>query len=66
MGVIMRNILKQDFCIYCQKEFKTPEKMQEHVLEEHPGTYAATSITEAHAAQGTEPPKRRTKAKARR
>lgn len=65
MGKIMYNILADGFCLYCQEEFKTPAKMQEHVLEKHPGTYAANHIIEAHAAQGTEPPKRRTRAKAK-
>ena len=41
------DILTDDFCLYCQRQFKTPVGLQHHVLRVHRGTYAANSILEA-------------------
>lgn len=38
------DIMKDTFCIYCQEEHETPQKLQEHVTQVHPGTYAANAI----------------------
>jgi hypothetical protein len=42
------NILEDTFCLYCQEEFGTPKKLQDHVHMKHPGTYADHSIKEAN------------------
>jgi len=43
------DILEDDFCLYCQREFRTPQGLQIHVARVHPGTYADHSIKEAKA-----------------
>ena len=35
---------EQTFCIYCQKEYGTFDKLKAHLRREHPGTYAAASL----------------------
>jgi hypothetical protein len=37
-------ISEDTFCLYCQKEFHTPKKLQNHIAKKHPNTYAAYSI----------------------
>jgi len=34
------DILKETFCLYCQHDYGTPRKLQNHVRCEHPGLYA--------------------------
>jgi hypothetical protein len=41
------DILTETFCLYCQEEFRAHTQLQEHVLSEHPDTYAASSILDA-------------------
>lgn len=41
------DILEETFCLYCQEEFHVNTKLQEHVLREHPETYAKSSILRA-------------------
>lgn len=41
------DILTQTFCIYCQKEFDSPRRLQTHVMMVHPDTYAASAIIAA-------------------
>jgi len=36
----------QTFCVYCQEEYGDLATLKRHLLEEHPGTYAAQSIAE--------------------
>jgi len=43
------NILEDTVCTYCQKDFITPKKLQNHIAKEHPNTYAAYSIENALA-----------------
>ena len=33
------------FCIYCQKEYRSPGRLRHHVLRIHPGTYRAIAFT---------------------
>jgi hypothetical protein len=37
------------FCIYCQRDQGSPEKLQNHVLAEHKNTYAYNRILMARA-----------------
>lgn len=41
------DILKETFCIYCQKYFGNPNELQAHVMRDHSGTFAASSIRKA-------------------
>ena len=41
------SILDDTWCIYCAEEFYVNTTLQEHVLNIHPDTYAASSILEA-------------------
>lgn len=41
------DILQDTLCLYCQKTFASPGRLQRHVLTKHPGTYAANAIEEA-------------------
>lgn len=41
------NILDETWCIYCAEDFAINTELQTHVLNIHPGTYAANSILEA-------------------
>ena len=43
----MTYILNEVFCLYCQREFKSPKNLQRHVREQHPKTYAAATIQKA-------------------
>lgn len=38
---------EETFCIYCQKEYASPDNLKRHVLTKHPGTYRATAYTSA-------------------
>lgn len=29
----------ETFCIYCQKQYQSPQNLKRHVLLNHPGTY---------------------------
>lgn len=40
-------IQDQTFCIYCQKDYKTPWKLRNHILKMHEGTYAYYAILAA-------------------
>lgn len=61
----MYRILEDNFCLYCQKEFKNPRAMQDHVLETHSGTYAASSILSARTAERIDPGVKRAKKKSK-
>lgn len=41
------DILRETFCIYCQRQFASPANLQRHVLNKHPNTYASSSILKA-------------------
>lgn len=43
------SILKETFCLYCDKEYGTPKKLQTHVLKKHPESHAANAIQDAYA-----------------
>lgn len=36
----------ETFCVYCQKEYASPDNLNRHVLRQHPGTYRANAVTE--------------------
>ena len=39
------DILKDMMCLYCSgRQFETPKKLQQHVLKQHPDTYASSAI----------------------
>jgi hypothetical protein len=48
------SILDDTFCYYCQEEFGTPRKLQNHIHREHKGTYAEDSIDQAKEARRRE------------
>lgn len=31
----------ETFCVYCQRDHKTPQRLRTHVLKAHPATYRA-------------------------
>lgn len=40
-------IERETFCIYCQSEKGTPEKLTRHLTRTHPGTYADVAMRRA-------------------
>jgi hypothetical protein len=52
MPIEKYDILTDTFCLYCQRDFPTPEAMQAHVEKKHPGTHAYVSIERARQEQG--------------
>jgi hypothetical protein len=38
------NILDDTFCLYCQRKFTTPRRLQRHIDSQHPYTYAYWAI----------------------
>jgi hypothetical protein len=49
------SILSQEFCIYCQRDFDTPKKLQDHVIKNHEGTYAYFAIMDSRLAERIDP-----------
>jgi hypothetical protein len=49
------NILKETYCVYCQKEFASPKRLQKHLGLKHVGTYAHASMLEAQTASRIDP-----------
>ena len=47
-------MLNGTFCVYCQRELVTNPKLVRHVLASHPGTYAASSVSDGQRAQAKE------------
>jgi hypothetical protein len=45
------DILKDDFCLYCQRQFKSSQNMQRHVAKYHPRSLAQESIEKARSRQ---------------
>jgi hypothetical protein len=41
------DILEDTFCLYCQRQFTSPKRLQNHVALKHPGSYADISIQTA-------------------
>lgn len=50
------DILRETFCIYCQRDFTSPKRLQNHVLGQHPQTYASTAIEQALQESGSRVP----------
>lgn len=46
-GTERYSILRETFCIYCQRDYIIPDALQAHVHDEHPGSIAEASINRA-------------------